>query len=315
MNAKKIKIFITGGAGYIGSTLTPILLREGYEVTVYDNFLFNQNSLLDCCSNPYFKIIRGDICNFDEVKKLLAKHDIIIPLAAHVGAPACNINPSVTKLVNYDAHMNIVENTSLEQKVIFPNTNSGYGRAGEDLCTEESPLEPISEYGKTKCQIEQAFLEKGNAVTFRLATVFGMSPRMRLDLLVNYFVYKALTDKSLILFEEHFRRNYIHVKDVAYAFLFGILNFKKMLGEAYNLGLSSANLTKRQLAEKIKETIKDLYIHNADIGEDPDKRDYIVSNKKLESLGWSAKYSLDEGIQELIKGYQIIKPDSNFTNI
>ena len=211
--------------------------------------------------------------------------------------------------------MNIVKNTSLEQKIIFPNTNSGYGRAGEELCTEESPLEPISEYGKTKCQIELAFLEKGNAITFRLATVFGMSPRMRLDLLVNDFVYKSLTDKSLILFEEHFRRNYIHVKDVAYAFVFGILNFEKMLGETYNLGLSSANLTKRQLAEKIKETIKDLYIHSADIGEDPDKRDYLVSNKKLESLGWSAKYSLDEGIQELIKGYQIIKPGSNFTNI
>ncbi len=315
MNKKNYKILITGGAGYIGSTLTPILLREGYEVTVYDNFLYNQNSLLECCSSSNFNVIRGDICNFDEVNKLLTKHDIIIPLAALVGAPACNFNPTITKLVNFEAHMNIVRNTSLEQKIIFPNTNSGYGISGEDLCTEESPLEPISEYGKTKCQVEQAFLEKGNAVTFRLATVFGMSPRMRMDLLVNDFVYKALTDRSLILFEEHFRRNYIHIKDVAYAFLFGILNFKKMSGEPYNLGLSSANLTKRQLAEKIQETITDLYIHSADIGEDPDKRDYLVSNEKIESLGWVAKHSLDEGIQELIKGYEIIKPGSNYANI
>jgi nucleoside-diphosphate-sugar epimerase len=211
--------------------------------------------------------------------------------------------------------MNIVNNVSTNQKVFFPTTNSGYGIGEKDsYCTEESPLRPISEYGRTKVEIEKAFLERGNAVTFRLATVFGMSPRMRMDLLVNDFVYQAVKDCALVLFEEHFRRNYIHVRDVAKAFLFGIENYEKMKDEPYNVGLSSANITKRQLAEKIKEYIPGLYIHSAEIGEDPDKRDYIVSNEKIESLGWRADYSLDDGIQELIKGYNIIKPNS-FANV
>ena len=309
------KIVVTGGAGYIGSVLVPALLKKGYKVTVLDSLLFNQPSLLDCCSDPNFEFIQGDICHHELLNGLISEADVVIPLAAIVGAPACRRNPSLTRLVNYDAHMNIVNNVSAGQKVLFPTTNSGYGIGEKDAyCTEETPLRPISEYGRTKVEVEKAFLDRGNAVTFRLATVFGMSPRMRRDLLVNDFVYRAVRDRSLVLFEEHFRRNYIHVRDVAKAFLFGINNYDKMKGEAFNVGLSSANITKRQLAEKIQEYVPELYIHSAEIGEDPDKRDYIVSNEKIESLGWRADYSLDEGIQELIKGYNIIKPNS-FANV
>ena len=309
------KILVTGGAGYIGSILVPVLLRKMYRVTVLDSLIFNQPSLLDCCADPNFDFVKGDICDHELVNGLLSKADIVIPLAAIVGAPACNRNPSLTRLVNYDAHMNIVNNVSVDQRVLFPTTNSGYGIGEKDAdCTEETPLRPISEYGRTKVEIEKAFLERGNAVTFRLATVFGMSPRMRMDLLVNDFVYRAVTDRSLVLFEEHFRRNYIHVRDVAKTFLFGIENYEAMKGEAYNVGLSSANLTKRQLAEKIQEYVPELYIHSAEIGEDPDKRDYNVSNEKIESLGFKPDYSLNDGIQELVKGYRIIKTNY-FSNV
>jgi nucleoside-diphosphate-sugar epimerase len=249
------------------------------------------------------------------MKRMLPDYDIIIPLAAIVGAPACKFNPTLTRSVNYDAHMNIVKNISADQKVLFPTTNSGYGIGEKDnYCTEDTPLRPISEYGKTKVEIEKAFLDKGNSITFRLATVFGMSPRMRMDLLVNDFVYKAVADGAIVLFQEHFRRNYIHVRDVTMAFLFGINNYEKMKGEPYNVGLSSANLTKRELCEKIKEYVPNLYIHAAEIGEDPDKRDYIVSNKKIEALGWKPSHKLSDGIQELIKGYKIIRPNI-FTNV
>ena len=309
------KIVVTGGAGYIGSVLVPALLKKGYKVTVLDSLLFNQPSLLDCCSDPNFEFIQGDICHHELLNGLISEAEVVIPLAAIVGAPACRRNPSLTRLVNYDAHMNIVNNVSAGQKVLFPTTNSGYGIGEKDAyCTEETPLRPISEYGRTKVEVEKAFLDRGNAVTFRLATVFGMSPRMRMDLLVNDFVYRAVTDRSLVLFEEHFRRNYIHVRDVAKAFLFGIENNNKMKGEPYNVGLSSANLTKRELAEKIKKHIPELYIQSAEIGEDPDKRDYIVSNEKIESLSWSPDYALDDGIQELIKGYKIIRPN-RFANV
>ena len=311
----KNKILVTGGAGYIGSTLVPILLKQGYKVTVLDSLIFNQTSLLDCCADSNFEFIQGDICNHELVNSLIPEFDIIIPLAAIVGAPACKRNPSLTRMVNYDAHMNIVENISIQQKVLFPTTNSGYGIGAKDsFCTEDSPLNPISEYGKTKVEIEKALLDMGSAITFRLATVFGMSPRMRMDLLVNDFVYKAVKERSLVLFEEHFRRNYIHVRDVAKAFLFGIENYDKMKGEPYNVGLSSANITKRELAEKIKEYVPELYIHSAEIGEDPDKRDYIVSNDKIESLGWHPDHTLDDGIPELIKGYNIIRPNK-FANV
>jgi nucleoside-diphosphate-sugar epimerase len=311
----KMKILITGGAGYIGSILVPALLHEGYEVTVIDNVMFNQVSLLECFANSNFDFVKGDICDYALINKILPQFDVIIPLAAIVGTPACKTNPTLTRLVNYEAHMNIVQGCSPSQMVLFPNTNSGYGIGEQDVyCTEESPLRPVSEYGKTKVEIEKAFLDKGNAVIFRLATVFGISPRMRLDLLVNDFTYKAHKDHFIVLFEEHFRRNFIHVRDVTKAFLFGISNYVRMKGEPFNVGLSSANLTKRQLCEKIKEYVPDLYIHAAPIGEDPDKRDYVVSNEKIESLGWKPGYSLDDGITELLKAYRMLKPNQ-FANV
>ena len=310
-----LKILVTGGAGYIGSILVPELLTQGYAVTVLDSLMHGQNPLLDCCANPGFDFIKGDICDEGLMLEFIPQFDVIIPLAAIVGAPASKINPSVTRLVNYDAHMNIVRQTAPSQMVIFPTTNSGYGIGEKDAyCTEESPLRPISEYGRMKVDVEKAFLDKGNAVTYRLATVFGMSPRMRMDLLVNDFTYRAYKDRFIILFEEHFRRNYIHIRDVAKAFIFGIDNYNKMKGEPFNAGLSSANLTKRQLCEKIKEYVPEFYIHSAPVGEDPDKRDYIVSNEKLESLDWKPDYTLDMGIVELLKGYKILKPNK-FTNV
>lgn len=305
-----LNILVTGGAGYLGSTLVPELLARSHRVTVLDALIFKQDSLLSCCANPGFSFIKGDICDETLMQSLIPKFDLIIPLAAIVGAPACKLNPTMTRLVNHDAHMRIAQGVSDAQMVIFPTTNSGYGIGAADaFCTEESPLNPISEYGVTKVEIERAFLDRGNAVTLRLATVFGMSPRMRMDLLVNDFTYRAYKDRFVILFEEHFRRNYIHVRDVAKAFLFTIDHYASMKGEPFNVGLSSANLTKRQLCEKIKTYVSDFYIHSAEIGEDPDKRDYLVSNDKIEAMGWTPEYSLDMGIVELLKGYQILNPN------
>lgn len=301
-------ILVTGGAGYIGSVLVPELLREGYKVTVVDSLFYNQSTLLACCSNPYFEFIKGDICNDKMMAGLIGKNDIIIPLAAIVGAPACKINPSIAHMVNYDAPMKMIQQLSDSQKVIFPTTNSGYGIGEKNgYCTEDTPLNPISDYGKDKVDVEKALLSKGNAITLRLATVFGISPRMRLDLLVNDFVYRAYKDHYIVLFEEHFRRNYIHIRDIANAFIFGLNNYNIMKGQPFNVGLSSANITKRELCENIKEHVPDLYIHSAPIGEDPDKRDYLVSNKKIESLGWQPLFTLDDGIKELLKGYKILK--------
>lgn len=301
------KVLITGGAGYIGSVLTSYLLEMGFEVTVLDNLLYNQSSLLGCCSNKNFKFIRGDVTDFELMKKALPLFDIIIPLAAIVGAPACCLKPDLAKRVNYDAIEFLMENTNKNQKILFPNTNSGYGIGQKDkLCDENSPLKPVSLYGQLKVDAEKKLLETNRAISFRLATVFGLSPRMRLDLLVNDFTFRACHDKFLVLFEPYFKRNYIHIKDVAKAFLFGIKNFSVMKGQAYNVGLSSANLSKKELCEKIKKHIPDLYIHFSEIGKDPDKRDYIVSNEKLEKLGWKSEHSLDDGIQEIIKAYPLL---------
>lgn len=309
------KILVTGGAGYLGSIMVPEFLNQGHKVTVLDSLLHNQFSLLDCCANPLFDFVKGDICNKALMNKHISEADLIVPLAAIVGAPACKINPTVTDLVNFKAQMEMIEMISPSQMVIFPTTNSGYGIGEKDaFCTEKSPLKPISEYGRTKVKVEEALLEKGNSITFRLATVFGMSPRMRMDLLVNDFTYRAYKDRFIILFEEHFRRNYIHIRDVAKAFLFGIEHYGTMKGEPFNVGLSSANLTKYQLCEKIKEHIPNFYVHSAPVGEDPDKRDYLVSNAKIESLGWKPDYTLDMGIVELIKGYKIINPN-RFANV
>ncbi|MCR2060864.1 NAD-dependent epimerase/dehydratase family protein [Campylobacter helveticus] len=309
------KVLITGGAGYIGSVLSPILLNKGYEVVVVDNLFYNQVSLLPLASYKNFRFINGDALDETLIKKEVAKADIIIPLAAFVGAPLCKKNAKLARMINFEAIKMISDFASKEQIFIYPNTNSGYGIGDKDaMCDENSPLNPISEYGKDKVEAELYLLEKGNCVTFRLATVFGVSARMRLDLLVNDFTYRAYKDKFIVLFEEHFRRNYIHVRDVAKGFIHGIENYEKMKGEAYNMGLSSANLTKRQLAETIKKFVPDFYIHSASIGEDPDKRDYLVSNAKLEATGWSADVSLEEGIEELLRAFAMMKVNA-FANV
>lgn len=309
------KVLITGGAGYIGSVLSPILLNKGYEVVVVDNLFYNQVSLLPLASYKNFRFINGDALDANLIKQEVAKADIIIPLAAFVGAPLCKKNAKLARMINFEAVKMISDFASKEQIFIYPNTNSGYGIGAKDaMCDENSPLRPISEYGKDKVEAELYLLEKGNCVTFRLATVFGVSARMRLDLLVNDFTYRAYKDKFIVLFEEHFRRNYIHVRDVAKGFIHGIENYEKMKGEAYNMGLSSANLTKRQLAETIKKFVPDFYIHSASIGEDPDKRDYLVSNAKLEATGWSADVSLEDGIEELLRAFAMMKVNA-FANV
>lgn len=310
-----MKILVTGGAGYLGSVLVPALLNEGHTVEVVDNFMFNQASLMDVCANPNFSVTRGDVRDKSLMKRLVENKEIVIPLAALVGAPLCKRDEIGTQTTNYEAIKMLCEITSKEQKIIYPTTNSGYGTTtGEIYCTEETPLHPISTYGKTKVDAEKVILDRGEAITFRLATVFGASPKMRIDLLVNDFVYKAIHDRSLVIFEGHFKRNYIHIRDVARAFVHAIKNFDTMKNEPYNVGLSSANLSKLELAQKIKEYIPNLTIIEAPIGEDPDKRNYIVSNDKIESTGFMPKYSLDDGIKELMKVYTILN-NNRFTNV
>jgi nucleoside-diphosphate-sugar epimerase len=311
----KEKILITGGAGYIGSILTPMLLNEGYDVTVLDMFYFNQATLLDSCINPNFHIIRGDCRNEETVKAAIEGKDYIIPLAALVGFPLCKQDEIAARTTNLEAIEMLLRLRKPEQRVIYPCTNSGYG-VGEDgkFCTEDSPLNPISLYGVTKVEAEKAVLQAGNSLTFRFATVFGASPRMRTDLLVNDFVYRAVFDRTTVIFEGNFKRNYIHIRDAAGAFLWAMKHFDEMKGRPYNCGLSSANLSKLELCAKIKEHIPEFIYLEAPIGEDPDKRDYIVSNERLEGTGWRPKYNLDDGIEELKKVYTIIK-NNMYSNI
>jgi nucleoside-diphosphate-sugar epimerase len=318
--AQGFSILVTGGAGYLGSILVPRLLEEGHRVTVFDNFMFGQVPLAHLCANPNFEIVRGDVRDHEKLVGLATKADLVIPLAALVGAPLCARDPESAKAVNRDALATMLQRLSKDQRVIYPTTNSGYG-IGEPgkVCTEETPLRPISLYGRTKSDAEKAVLDFGSAVAFRLATVFGMSPRMRLDLLVNDFVYRAVTDRAVVLFEAHFMRNYIHIRDVASAFVHAIENFERLRGEVFNVGLSDtnevkANLSKAELCERIKLQVPDFYYVEAAIGEDPDKRDYIVSNEKIERTGFRPRYSIDDGIAELVKGYRMM-PRSAFGNI
>ena len=310
------KVLITGGAGYLGSTLTEHLLNNGYEVTVLDNLMYDQISLLHLFKRDGFKFELGDVRNKELLQRLVNEHNVIIPLAAIVGMPACKANPELTVAVNYQQVVDILEVLRDDQKLILPNTNSQYG-SSDSIITEQSPFKPLSLYAKTKCDAEDSMLRKGNGVSLRLATVFGVSPRMRTDLLVNDFTYKSLVDGYLVLFEAHFKRNYIHVQDIARTFQFIIENYHLCKGQAFNVGLSSANLSKLELAEKIKTHIPSLVIKQDDFKEDFDKRNYIVSNAKLESLGWQPIYDLDYGIKQLIEAYKFIvnKQNQNFTNL
>jgi len=303
-----MKVLITGGAGYLGSVIVERLLNVGYEVIVLDKLLFNQTSLLQYTSYPKFKFIYGDVRNESLLKELCEEADVIIPLAAIVGFPACAADPKLAKEINFDQIFNIVR-FAKDKKILYPNTNSGYGiGVGQTECTEESPLTPISVYGQTKCDAENFLKANTSAITFRLATVFGVSPRMRTDLLVNDFVYKAITDKYIVVFEKSFKRNFIHIEDVASSFLFMLNHYDEYKGEVFNVGLSSANLSKQELLEKIQSHVKDFAVSYNDFYEDPDKRDYIVSNAKIEATGWLPQWDLDRGIKQLIQGYQMIVP-------
>jgi nucleoside-diphosphate-sugar epimerase len=313
-----MKVLITGGAGYLGSVITETLLDNGYHVTCLDKLIFSQLSLLPYTSNTNFKFVYGDVRNEELLERLCNEADVIIPLAAIVGFPACDAEPQLANEVNFKQIFNIVKFTKgKNKKILYPNTNSGYGiGVGQTECTEESPLNPISIYGNTKCGAENFLRSNTDAIVFRLATVFGVSPRMRTDLLVNDFTYKAITDKYIVVFEKTFKRNFIHIKDVASTFLFMINNYDKYKYEVFNVGLSNANLSKQELLEKIQSHVKDFAVSYNDYYEDPDKRDYIVSNAKIEATGWMPEWNLDMGITELIMAYQMIVPKmgSEFRN-
>jgi nucleoside-diphosphate-sugar epimerase len=310
-----MKILITGGAGYLGSVLTPTLLALGHEVTVVDNFLFRQNTLADCCHYATFQVVRGDCRNEALMKQLVAKADVIIPLAALVGAPLCDRDPVAARTTNFEAVAMLCRIVSPAQRIIMPVTNSGYG-VGEKgkHCTEETPLRPISLYGVTKVQAEEQILQRENSISFRLATVFGVSPRMRIDLLVNDFVHRAVTDRAVVIFEGHFKRNYIHVRDVARVFVHGLNQFASMKGKPYNVGLDDANLSKLELCAVIQKHLPKFVFLEAPIGEDPDKRDYIVSNARIAGTGFKTEWNLDRGIEELIKGLTILR-NSLYSNV
>lgn len=310
-----MRVLVTGGAGYIGSMLVPALLGRGWQVTVLDTFAAGETFLANSCIDPNFDPVRGDARDMRVLEPLLAKADIVIPLAALVGAPLCARDQIGATTLNRDAVVDLVKRAGKQQLIAYPTTNSGYGIGeGNAFCTEETPLRPVSLYGRTKVDAEEAVLSHANSLSFRLATVFGMAPRMRLDLLVNDFTWRAVNDRAVVLFEAHFRRNYIHIRDVVKAFLHGIDNSATMRGEAYNVGLSEANLSKAQLCERIARHVPGFVWLEAPVGEDPDKRDYIVSNEKLERTGWQPDVGLDAGIQELIKGYRMLR-NGRFANV
>ena len=308
-------ILVTGGAGYIGSILVPQLLSNGFNVTVLDNFMYKVNSLSSSCLDNNFDIIRGDIRDEKLLKKILHKFEYIIPLAAYVGAPLCDSDPFTSKQINQDATLKIFDLISQDQKIIMPTTNSAYGRGDENnFCNEESPLNPISSYAIQKVEVEKKLMERENSVSFRLATVFGMSPKMRLDLLVNDFTYRACNDGFIVLYEGHFKRNYIHVTDVAKSFIFCINNFSKMKNNIFNVGLSEANISKFELCKLIKKYIPKFYIEEAQLLKDKDQRNYIVSNEKIENLGFKPDVGIETGIKELIKGFVSLN-DKPYRNI
>lgn len=302
------RVLVTGGLGYLGSILCEHLLAAGYRVTALDNLMYGlgQQGLFHLCANPDFEFVKGDVRDEATMRAALKTADSVVHLAAIVGASACDKDPALSTSVNLDAVKLLNRLRSPSQSVIFPNTNSGYGATtGANFCTEETPLEPISLYGRTKVDAERELLGTPNAVAFRLATVFGMSPRMRLDLLVNHFVHAAVTDGYLVLFEKDFKRNFVHVRDVADAFLFALRNVGRLAGSVYNLGLDSANLSKEELARAVQRHVPNFYLHFAPIGQDPDKRNYVVSSARLAAAGFEARRSLDDGIRELLKGYRM----------
>ena len=302
------RILVTGGAGYLGSTMVPELLSAGHHVTVVDNFMFGQSSLNHVCYHPNFSVVKGDVRIASIMSPLIKKADLIIPLAALVGAPMCSQDPVGATTTNHDAIVAMLSMLSKQQIILMPTTNSAYGSGdAQNFCTENSPLKPISQYAIEKVKVEQLLMEHENAISFRLATVFGMSPRMRIDLLVNDFVYRAVYDRCVVLFEGNFKRNYIHVRDVSRVFQHAISHYDAMKGQIYNVGLSDANVSKAELCEVIRRKLPHFVSLDAPLGKDPDQRNYIVSNAKIEATGYRPAMSLEKGIEELIKGFTMLK--------
>lgn len=309
-------ILVTGGSGYLGSVLVEMLVQRGFSVTVLDNLSYSQNTLFNLFSSKKLRFIYGDVTDEKLVSKVMAegKFDFIFPLAAVVGFPISEQKPEITWMTNHQAIARLIKLRKRGQKIIFPNTNSGYGATtGEVHCDEQSPLTPISTYGKSKAEAEKAIMASGDAVVFRLATLFGFSPRMRTELMVNNFVWKALNDKGVVLFERSFKRNFLHVRDAARAFMWAMAHWDSMKGNIYNLGHPDYNLSKDELAKLIQKQVPDFNIFYAEIGKDPDKRNYIVSTDKIQKTGFTFKYGLEGGISELLAGYEAFK-DYRFKN-
>jgi nucleoside-diphosphate-sugar epimerase len=303
----RTSVFVTGAAGYIGSVLCARLLAAGYRVVALDSLYFGTQTLFHLADYSSFEFTLGDARDERLVKDLVSTCDVLVPLAALVGAPLCDRDPDTAASTNLGAIRLLNRLRRPSQLLVYPTTNSGYGtKSGEVLCTEDTPLEPISLYGRTKVEAEADVLAGPNTLSLRLATVFGTSPRMRIDLLVNHFVWAAVTDGYLVVFEKGFRRNYLHIRDAADAFVFAIENSDRLVGRPYNLGLDAANLSKEQLALKVKEHVPRFHVHFAEVGSDPDRRDYIVSSQRLREAGFEATRTLDDGIRELIKGYRMM---------
>jgi nucleoside-diphosphate-sugar epimerase len=310
-----MKILITGGAGYIGSVLIPMLLHQGFKVTVFDSLLYGGSGLLPYVSNPHFTFIKGDIRDKSALQLVIKAHDLVIHLAAIVGLSACNKDPHLASSINVEGTKNVVENVSPSQRLIYASTVSNYGASTGDVCTEESLLNPLSHYSRTKTEAEKLVLDNShNSVCFRFATAFGVSPRMRLDLLINDFVYQAYVNRFLILFEKSYKRTFAHVQDICHAILFAIENYDQMQHQVFNVGDNAHNYSKEDIALKIKDRI-DYYLHFADIGEDEDKRNYCVSYEKINALGFKAFKTVDEGIDELIKACQIFEFKHPYKNL
>ena len=306
-------ILVTGGAGYIGSVLVPELLKLDHKVTVYDSLLFGGNGLLPHFKNPNFTFINGDIRDTSKLVKSSKDKDVIIHLAAIVGYPACSKNPKLTTEVNLDATIRFADAIKDDQYILFGSTGSNYG-AVKDICTEETPLNPLSLYGETKTEAEKYLMKNCNTTAYRFATAFGLSPRLRLDLLVNDFVSKSIRDKYIVVYESHFMRTFIHVHDIARSFIHAIDNQNKLSGEVFNVGSNKMNCSKKQICEYIKNEV-DYYLHLADFGKDIDERNYVVSYDKISKTGFDTTISIEGGIKELVGGISVIKFDNQYSNV
>lgn len=309
-----MKILVTGGAGYVGSTLVPLLLREGHEVLVLDNLTYGGGGILPLFGLPGFDFIRGDVCDAATLKRALRNADAVVHLAALVGYPACKREPEAAVKVNFEATRLLNALREPHQKILYASTGSNYGAVVGELCTEETPLRPLSLYGETKTKAEQELLKARNVVVFRFATAFGVSPRMRLDLLINDFVYSAVRNRNLLIYEASFKRTFIHVRDMARAFLFGLEHYDLMVDNAFNVGTELNNYSKRDIAHLVKRHI-DYYLHFADVGTDEDQRNYEVSYRKLEGLGFRCLTSVEDGVRELIAAASALDVSNPYANV